>query len=136
MSAPRDLSTLLARLDPTADVAARHVWLIELFDWLRGDRSTPNAAAARVGLLLDAIDTRPALRAQAQAWWATFIRDVDLTTLLADYGFAPRTAFLSELTDRLRRKLLPGTPETRDASELFRMVLPTPFDAAWIALLD
>ncbi|MGJ7488082.1 site-specific recombinase [Variovorax sp. LT2P21] len=136
MSAPRDLSTLLARLDPTADVATRHVWLIELFDWLRGDRSTPNAAAARVGLLLDAIDARPALRAQAQAWWAAFIRDVDLTTLLADYGFAPRTAFLSELTDRLRRKLLPGTPETTDASELFRMVLPGDFDARWIALLD
>lgn len=136
MSAPRDLSTLLARLDPTAGVAARHVWLIELFDWLRGDRSTPNAAAARVGLLLDAIDSRPALRAQAQAWWATFIRDVDLTTLLADYGFAPRTAFLSELTERLRRKLLPGTPETTDASELFRMVLPGDFDARWIALLD
>lgn len=136
MSAPRDLSTLLARLDPTADVAARHVWLIQLFDWLRGDRSTPNAAAARVGLLLDAIDARPALRAQAQAWWAAFIRDVDLTTLLADYGFAPRTAFLSELTDRLRRKLLPGTPETTDASELFRMVLPGDFDARWIALLD
>lgn len=136
MSAPRDLSTLLARLDPTADVAARHVWLIQLFDWLRGDRSTPGAAAARVGLLLDAIDARPALRAQAQAWWAAFIRDVDLTTLLADYGFAPRTAFLSELTDRLRRKLLPGTPETTDASELFRMVLPGDFDARWIALLD
>lgn len=136
MSAPRDLSTLLARLDPTADVAARHVWLIQLFDWLRGDRSTPGAAAARVGLLLDAIDARPALRAQAQAWWAVFIRDVDLTTLLADYGFAPRTAFLSELTDRMRRKLLPGTPETTDASELFRMVLPGDFDAHWIALLD
>lgn len=136
MSAPRDLSTLLARLDPTAGVAARHVWLIELFDWLRGDRSTPDAAAARVGLLLDAIDSRPALRAQAQAWWAAFIRDVDLTTLLADDGFAPRTAFLSELTERLRRKLLPGTPETTDASELFRMVLPGDFDARWIALLD
>ncbi len=136
MSAPRDLSTLLARLDPTADVAARHVWLIQFFDWLRGDRSTPSAAAARVGLLLDAIDARPALRAQAQAWWAVFIHDVDLTTLLADYGFAPRTAFLSELTDRLRRKLLPGTPETTDASELFRMVLPGDFDARWIALLD
>jgi site-specific recombinase len=136
MSAPRDLSSLLARLDPTADVAARHVWLIQLFDWLRGDRSTPDAAAARVGLLLDAIDARPALRVQAQAWWAAFIRDVDLTTLLADDGFAPRTAFLSELTDRLRRQLLPGTPETTDASELFRMVLPGDFDARWIALLD
>jgi site-specific recombinase len=136
MSAPRDLSTLLARLDPTAGVAERHVWLIGLLDWIRGDRSTPAAAVARTGLLLDAIDSRADLRARARAWWAAFIRDVDLTTLLADHGFAPRTAFLSELTDRLRRKLLPGTPETTDASELFRLVLPGDFDAQWIAGLD
>jgi hypothetical protein len=59
-----------------------------------------------------------------------FTQTVDLTTLLADYGFAPRTAFVSELSERLRRKILPGTPETTDASDLFRMVLPGVFDAA------
>ncbi|TPG23092.1 site-specific recombinase [Variovorax guangxiensis] len=136
MRAKSDLSTLLARLDPTAGTVARHVWLIALFDWLRGDGTSPRAAAARVGLLLDALEGAPALRAQARAWWDAFTREVDLTALLADHGFAPRTAFLSELSERLRRKLLPGTPETTDASELFRMVLPGDFDARWIGLLD
>ena len=136
MRATSDLSTLLARLDPTAGTAERHVWLINLFDWLRGDGAMPQAAAARVGLLLDALDGHPALHAQARAWWNAFTREVDLTALLADHGFAPRTAFLSELSERLRRKLLPGTPETTDASELFRMVLPSDFDARWIGLLD
>ena len=136
MAAVRDLSSLLARLDPSADVAQRHVWLIELFDWLRGDRTAPQAAVGRVLLLLDAIEARPELHAKARVWWAVFVRTVDLTTLLADYGFAPGSAFLSELSDRLRRKILPGTPETTDASELFRMVLPSLFDARWIALLD
>ena len=136
MRAKSDLSTLLTRLDPTAGTVARHVWLIALFDWLRGDGTSPRAAAARVGLLLDALEGAPALRAQARAWWDAFTREVDLTALLADHGFAPRTAFLSELSERLRRKLLPGTPETTDASELFRMVLPGDFDARWIGLLD
>jgi len=136
MAAARDLSSLLARLDPTADAALRHIWLIDLFDWVRGDRKSPQAAAGRVLLLLDAIEARPELLERVRVWWIASTREVDLTTLLADYGFAPDNAFLSELSDRIRRKLLPGTPETTDASELFRMVLPSGFDARWIALLD
>jgi len=135
-AASRDLQGLLAGLDPTADVAQRHIWLIDLFDWLRGDRAAPQAAIGRVQLLLDAIEARPELRGRLRAWWRVFTQTVDLTTLLADYGFAPRTAFVSELSERLRRKILPGTPETADASDLFRMVLPGVFDAGWIALLD
>ncbi|MDP9900427.1 site-specific recombinase [Variovorax ginsengisoli] len=136
MAAARDLSSLLARLDPTADAALRHIWLIDLFDWIRGDRKSPHAAAGRVGLLLDAIEARPELRERLRVWWIVSTREVDLTTLLADYGFAPDNAFLSELSDRIRRKLLPGTPETTDASELFRMALPSSFDARWITLLE
>ena len=135
-AASRDLQGLLAGLDPTADVAQRHIWLINIFDWLRGDRASPQAALGRVQLLLDAIEARPELRERLRAWWRAFTQSVDLTTLLADYGFAPRTAFASELSERLRRKILPGTPETTDASDLFRMVLPGVFDAGWIALLD
>lgn len=135
-AASLDLQGLLARLDPTADVAQRHIWLIDVFDWLRGDRASPQAAVGRVSLLLDAIEARPELRERLRAWWRAFTQTVDLTTLLADYGFAPRTAFVSELSERLRRRILPGTPETTDASDLFRMVLPGVFDAGWIALLD
>jgi site-specific recombinase len=49
---------------------------------------------------------------------------VDITALLADFGFAPRTAMASEVAERLRYKLLPSTPETEDASELFMLVFP------------
>jgi site-specific recombinase len=136
MAAVRDLSTLLARLDPAAGLVERHVWLIELFDWLRGDRASPQAAAGRLVLLLDALEARADLREKVRDWWAMFTGTVDLTALLADHGFAPRTAFLSELGERLRRKMLPGTPETTDASDLFRMVLTGDFDARWIALLE
>jgi site-specific recombinase len=131
-----DLKTLLARIDPHAPLAERHLWLIALFDWIRGKRDSAEAAASRVRLFLDAIEADADAQARLQAWWQVLAQTVDITTLLADFGFAPRTAFVSELSDRLRRKLLPGTPETQDASELFRLVLPGDFDARWLMLLD
>ena len=134
-AAARDLSSLLSQLDPDAGLAQRHLWLIALFDWIRGDGAAPEAAAGRVELLLDAVEAREPLQARVRRWWWRFTREVDLTALLADHGFAPRTAFVSELAQRLRRKLLPATPETADANELFRQVLPGNFDARWVALL-
>lgn len=78
---------------------------------------------------------RGQLRARLQAWWAQLVDTVDITTLLADFGFAPRTAFVSELAARLRTKWLPGTPDTIDASELFVLAVPHEFDAQWMAAL-
>jgi site-specific recombinase len=131
-----DLRTLLGTLDPQATLAARHVWLIELFAWLRGDESSAPACASRLQSFIVAVQAQPELEAKLKAWWHTLMQTVDITTLLADFGFAPRTAFVSELTERLRRKMLPGTPETIDASELFALVVPIRFDAQWMSGLD
>ncbi|MEO7400672.1 MAG: site-specific recombinase [Polaromonas sp.] len=134
--AKKDLPALLRALDPTADLAARHVWVIQLFEWIRGDRTSTQAAVARVQAFIEAVQHQPETLARLQAWWETLIQTVDITPLLADFGFAPRTAFVSELAERLRRKLLPGTPETTDAAELFPLVAPTRFDAQWLSALE
>ena len=131
----KDLRTLLSSLDPEADLARRHVWLIQLFEWLRGDERSSQACAARLQTFMAAVQAQPALEARLKAWWQKLVETVEVTTLLADFGFAPRTAFFSELAERLRRKLLPGTPETIDTSELFALVAPTRFDAQWMAAL-
>ena len=131
----KDLRTLLAQLDPEANLAARHVWLIALFEWLRGDESSSDASIARLQTFIDAVQAQPELEQQLKAWWQVLLQTVDVTTLLADFGFAPRTAFVSELTDRLRRKILPGTPETIDSAELFALVAPSRFDAQWLAAI-
>lgn len=130
-----DLHTLLAQLDPQADLAHRHLWLIAVMDWLRGNASSVPDAVGRLGLLLDAVQARPEVQSSLQAWWQTLMDTVDITPLLADFGFAPRTALLSELTERLRLKILPASPETIDATELFTLVLPKVFDAQWLAAL-
>ena len=132
----KDLSYLLRALDPKADLADRHVWLIKLFEWIRGDKTSTQAAVARVQAFIEAVQKQPELQARLQAWWQTLLQTVDITPLLADFGFAPRTAFVSELTERLRRKLLPGTPETTDASELFPLVASARFDAQWMSALE
>ena len=131
-----DLSELLDALDPDASLVQRHLWLIKLVGWLRGNGKSVAASHSRLSLLLDALQQRPLTRAQLQAWWRTLLNTVDATTLLADYGFASRSAFVTELAERIHLKLLPGTPETSDASALFSLVFNDAFDAQWIAALD
>lgn len=128
--------TLLETLDAEAPLAQRHLWLMDTLRWVRGDASDVIGAVARMRALVDALDADPALRQRWRAWWRVFHETVDITPLLADHGFAPRTAFLSEFGHRVRRKLLPGTPETTDLAELFNLLLPTPFDVQWIKALD
>lgn len=131
-----DAHALLDRLDPDAPLAQRHLWLMAVLDWVRGDRQDAQASVRRVVQLLDAAEQRTEWWPRWQRWWATFHHTVDVTPLLADHGFAPRTAFLSELGHRLRRKLLPTTPETTDIGPLFDLLFPYPFDVTWLRALD
>jgi site-specific recombinase len=133
---PPQPGTLLAALDPAAPLARRHLWLIECLAWIRGDRRSVEDAVSRVQRLVEAAENDADARARLQAWWGTLVGTVDITTLLADFGFAPRTALASEVAERLRYKLLPGSPETIDASELFMLALPDAFDALWLAALE
>ncbi|MFM2051592.1 MAG: hypothetical protein RL682_2083 [Pseudomonadota bacterium] len=133
--APPDISNLLETLNPHADLVQRHVWLNTLLDWIRGNSDTPEAAVARINLLLDVLDARPATLEKMQLWWSALVTSVDGSTLLSDYGFASRNAFVSELIERLHFKLLPATPETTDASELFALLFDGPHDAQWLSAL-
>ncbi len=130
-----DLHSLLGRLKAHAPVAERHVWLLDLLDWVRGPGQSVPASTERVALFLDAVQARPDLQARLQQWWTVLNDTVDITPLLADFGFAPRTGLASELAARLKRKLLPGSPDTIDASELFMLALPGGFDAQWLMAL-
>jgi site-specific recombinase len=131
-----DLPALLDALDPQAGLVERHLWLVGLFNWVRGDGRSTQASLARLGLFLDALQARSGGVQKARAWWQVLLETVDGTTLLADFGFASRHAFMSELAERLRLKMLPATPETVDASELFSLALNDRFDAAWITAMD
>ncbi len=136
MPARQQLLALLTALDANAPLAQRHLWLIRVVAWVRGEATDVRAALARVNQLLDAVQADPELQQRWQNWWGVFSATLDMTPLLADFGFAPRTAFLSEFGRRLSLKLLPSTPETTDSSELFGLVFSHPFDVRWLRALD
>ena len=135
MRSSYDLPALLAELDPHAELAERHLWLIHVLHWMRSAAPSIEVAMAKAESFVAAFEADEALRLRLQLWWQRFSATVDITTLLADFGFAPRTAMVTELTERLRLKLLPGTPETIDAAELFSIALPHEFDARWLPAL-
>lgn len=125
------LDELLDGADPLAPQAERHVWLIRLIDWIR--REAPVSAAQR---LVHLLAQDPVRRARVVSLVAAFWRDVDVAALLADYGFSPRTSFLNELGERIRRRVLPISPETGDLGTLFNLLFDDADDARWLAALD
>ncbi len=127
---------LLGSLDPHAGLIERHLWLVRLLAWVRGDGTSAPASAARLAQFVDAAQADPAIATRVKAAWQTLLTTIDGTTLLADFGFASRSAFVSEFAERLRLKVMPATPETVDASELFLLALPQAFDAQWLAALE
>jgi site-specific recombinase len=130
-----ELTQLLGALDPQADLVQKHLSLMALLEWIRGDATSASPCVTRVGLLLDVLQCRPDLLTSLKLWWQQLVLALDGSTLLADYGFASRNAMLSELIQRLHLKFLPMSPETTDASELFALALSRAVDAQWIAAL-
>lgn len=62
MSKSLDLPALLDSLDPHASAVHRHLWLIHLVAWVRGDGSAVASSISRLNLLLDALEMRPQTR--------------------------------------------------------------------------
>jgi site-specific recombinase len=149
-AAREDLSTLLEAAAPDATQVERHLWLIRLLDWVRepgprtpyapGDLPDEDALkpwpVRRLQHVLNVLDKHPAHQARVAQLLRTTLADLDAAGLLADFGFAPRQGFVSELAERLRLACLPGTPQTRDLGELFQLLFDGPDDAAWLDALD
>jgi len=90
----------------------------------------------RLRHLLNVLERHPEHARQVRRLLRSVLNDTNLAGLMADFGFAPRTAFTSELAERLRLACLPGTPETQDLGELFQLVFSDPRDAAWLEAVD
>jgi site-specific recombinase len=144
---PWDLSALLNAADASAGLPERHLWLIRLLEWLRhatlpadgAPSSEPTATPMpllRLRHLLNVLERHPEHQAEVAALLARFWREVDVAALLADFGFSPRRDLSGELGQRLRLRLLPGTPATTDLAELFSLLFPQSSDALWMDALD
>ncbi len=134
-----DLSALLNAAEGLSSRAQRHLWLARLMEWLRhaprnatGD--TP-PALLRLRHLLNVLDKNPEYQQRVQQLFVDFWRDIRSAGLFSDYGFGPRMALYSEIWDRLRLRVLPATPDTRELAELFPLLFK-PADMAWLPAID
>ena len=153
-----DLTALLSAAahaaDPKAPLPERNLWVIRALEWLRhaplstasesageepmtGDapRATP-LPLLRLKHLLNVLDRNPAYRMPVAAVLTRFWTEMNSTALFADFGFSPRANFFGELGQRLKLKLLPGTPATTDLSDLFGLLFPDDDDALWLESMD
>lgn len=140
-----DLGTLLEAADARAPRPERHLWLIRLAEWLRrplarqdtpADSTSDPAPLRRLRLMLDVLEAHPEHARRVRTLLQSIFGTLDATTLLADFGFSPRSGFGSEFSERLRTRLLPATPDTGDLGQLFQMVLHDAGDAAWLEAID
>jgi len=125
----------------------RHLWLARLMEWLRhaplhrepqiadAHSSATPPAVLRLRHLLNVLEKNPEHQAQVAALFAAFWRDIHSAGLFSDFGFGPRMALASEIWDRLRLRVLPTTPDTRELAELFPLLFK-PEDALWLAAID
>lgn len=136
-----DLTALLNAADPQAPLAERNLWLVRLLEWLRqvpleeAVAGTPKPVV-RLRHLLNVLERHPEhARAFAHVIGGVW-NDVDAVSLFAEVGFAPRMALWHEFLGRLRRRVLPGTTDTRDLAALFELLFGTETDETWIAAID
>jgi site-specific recombinase len=149
MPKPWDLTSLLTAADPRAEQAERHLWLVRLMQWLRRAPLAPAAPEAlgeaeagrtplpvlRLRHLLNVLDRHEDLRGRVQGLLQAFWREVDAPALFADLGFGNRISLGGEVLQRLQRRALPGTPDTRDLAALFGLLFRAR-DAEWVEAID
>lgn len=125
------IDSLLLHAPVHASRAERHLWLIEVLSWVR--RGEPVSGMQYV---VRHLSDHPMARSRVVALLAAIVGDLNISSLLADNGFAPRAALFNELGERLRHRMLPASPDTRDLATLFGLLFRVDKDQAWVAALD
>ncbi|MEY8877433.1 MAG: recombinase, partial [Leptothrix sp. (in: b-proteobacteria)] len=139
-NSPWDLTSLLNAVDPRAPTAERHLWLVRLLEWIRHDHGRPDGATPvgvlRLRHLLNVLDRHPEHRTPVVALLTRLMCETEVPALFADLGFSVRRDLWGELAERLRLRLLPGTPDTTDLAQLFALFFSDPADAQWLRAID
>jgi len=145
-----DLTALLNAADGLAGRAQRHLWLARLMEWLRhaprgpahtvqdggsGSSTTTHPALLRLRHLLNVLEKNPEYQERVRQLFVDFRKDIRSVGLFSDFGFGPRMALSSEIWDRLRLRVLPTTPDTRELAELFPLLFK-PADLPWLSAID
>ncbi|VVD92630.1 site-specific recombinase [Pandoraea anhela] len=144
--AGHQLDELLAHADPSAPLALRNQWLIELAHWVQKRGALVNEARAdgeavryrphtRLRYLLQMLDRNPHWRLPVARTLRSVIHESDAISLLCDTGMPVRPGFWGALVERIEKALIPPPPTRRDLSALCSLMFPDGDAADWIAAM-
>lgn len=144
--AGHQLDELLAHADPTAPLAVRNQWLIELAHWVQKRGAIVNEVRGegeaaryrphtRLRYLLQMLERNPQWRLSVACTLRSVVNESDAISLLCDTGMPVRPGFWGALTERIEKALIPPPPTRRDLSALCSLMFPDGDAADWIAAL-
>ncbi|VVD95652.1 site-specific recombinase transmembrane protein [Pandoraea cepalis] len=144
--AGHQLDELLAHADPSAPLAVRNQWLIELAHWVQKRGALVNEARGegeaaryrphtRLRYLLQMLERNPAWRLPVARTLRSVVAESDAISLLCDTGMPVRPGFWGALVERVEKALIPPPPTRRDLSALCSLMFPDGDAADWIAAM-
>jgi site-specific recombinase len=141
----KTLSDILDSIDPYSDRVTKILWLEELIEWIKlpihpsgsSPISTPqHIKATRIKFLLQVLERNPNWKSQLSLVIESILTDMSYMNLLVDSGLPKGTGFISELTSRLLKKILPFNEVSNDITDLVTKIFRQEEDADWFLSLD
>jgi site-specific recombinase len=137
------LDVLASSASPDHALEERLNWLVDVVQWIRRPGhvvETPpvnmSLQSGRLRRFLDVLDRNSEWKLAVAKTLRSIIRETRAAALFSETGLPRQSGLLSEINERLMRKILPPQPGSAELGVLFERLFPCRNDDAWIAQLD
>ena len=135
-----ELSSLMERASPSANLGERIEWLEGLFRWMRFaavsrhefDPRTGQLHGVRLRFFLHLLERLPHWKQRVSLTLQSILCELSLLDLFCETGLAQRGGFLAEAWQRLILRELPSPHRDHEATQLFVRLFNEERDAIWI----
>lgn len=140
-----DLDALLGKANPQAPLHERLEWVVDLMQWIRHKRPTPedyseikhiNVPTARIRFLLMVLERHPDWKVNVARTLRSIIHDVPTMELFSEIGLPQEFGVMAEFKNRLFNKIMPERPLSEGMGQLFSALFPDEYDVEWLSSLD
>ncbi len=137
------LDVLASSASPDHALEERLNWLVDVAQWIRrpghdGETEPANMSlqSGRLRRFLDVLDRNPEWKLAVARTLRSIIRETRAAALFSETGLPRQSGLLTEINERLTRKILPPQPGSAELGILFERLFPYRDDDVWIGQLD
>jgi site-specific recombinase len=128
---------------PDQPLDERLNWLVDVVQWIRRPGQTDETPLAETSLqsgrlrrFLDVLDRNLEWKIAVAKTLRSIICETSAVALFSETGVPRQAGLLSEIGERLARKLIPAPPDSAELGVVFDRIFPYRDDDIWIASLD